>query len=179
MRTAMVLVLAASGLLATGASAQTAPSPAPTLVPAPAPQARGMLRADANGDGTITRAEYVAQAEARIAAMDGNKDGVISPEERAAARQAMWAARRNGDAGGDQAGGYGAPPRGDGARAGGKSMTRAELIDRATARFDRMDANHDGKLDAAERAAARSAMHHGRRGGGGADAGAPTATDAQ
>lgn len=160
MRTALVLVMAAGSLLATDAFAQTAPTPPP------APQARGMLRADANGDGTITRAEYVAQTEARIAAMDTNKDGVISPEERAAARQAMWAQRRGGAAG--EQGGYGMPGRGGGDggnRGGGKSVTRAEMVARAGARFDRMDTNHDGKLDAAEMSAARSALHHGRRGG--------------
>lgn len=167
MRTALVLMLATGGLLATGASAQTT-SP-------PAPAARGMMQADANGDGTITRAEYVAQTEARIAAMDTNKDGVITPEERAAARQAMWAQRRGGDA---APGGEGMMRRtGNG---GGKSMTRAELVDRATARFDRMDTNHDGKLDAGEMAAARSMMHHGHRGGGAPDAAAPAGSaDAQ
>jgi hypothetical protein len=43
-------------------------------------------------------------------------------------------------------------------------MTRANALDRAAKRFDRLDANHDGKLDAAELAAARPMR--GPRGGG-------------
>jgi hypothetical protein len=43
-----------------------------------------------------------------------------------------------------------------------------------------MDTNHDGKLDATEMAAARSAMHHGRRGDAAPDASQPAGTpDAQ
>lgn len=138
----------ASGLLATGALAQTMP-------PAP-PPGGGMMRLDANHDGVITRAEMIAEAEARFAAMDTNKDGTVTADEREAARAAMRAQRGGGDG-----------PRGGGAgmRGGGdREMTRAEALDRAGKRFDRLDTNHDGKLDAAELAAARPMR--GPRGGG-------------
>lgn len=47
------------------------------------------------------------------------------------------------------------PPGGGMMRADSNSdgvITRQEAIDQATMRFDRMDLNHDGKLDKAERA---------------------------
>jgi len=136
----------ASGLLATGAIAQTMP-------PAP-PPGGGMMRLDANHDGVITRAEMIAEADARFAAMDTNKDGKVTPEERDATRQAMRARRGGGD-----------EPRGAGMRPGGdREMTRADALDRAGKRFDRLDTNHDGRLDAAELAAARPMR--GPRGGG-------------
>lgn len=39
------------------------------------------MKADANGDGVITRAEFDAQSAARFAAMDANKDGKIEKSE--------------------------------------------------------------------------------------------------
>jgi hypothetical protein len=67
-----------------------------------------------------------------------------------------------------------------GGNGGGRTLTRADATARAGARFDRMDTNHDGKLDATEMAAARSAMHHGRRGDAAPDASQPAGTpDAQ
>lgn len=44
---------------------------------------QGLARADANRDGRLTRAEYHASFEAIFARLDADKDGVISPEERA------------------------------------------------------------------------------------------------
>ncbi|MEN7538052.1 hypothetical protein [Aurantiacibacter flavus] len=43
-------------------------------------------RADADGNGTISRAEFAAVALSRFDAADSNKDGTISAEERRAAR---------------------------------------------------------------------------------------------
>ncbi|MEA1082974.1 hypothetical protein SFC76_01775 [Sphingomonas sp. CD22] len=137
----------ASGLLATAAVAQTVP-------PAP-PPGGGMMRLDANHDGVITRPEMIAEAEARFAAMDADKDGKVTPAERDAARP-QWR-------------GAGNRPRGGGDR----EMTRAETLARAGQRFDRLDTNHDGKLDAAELAAARPMR--GPRGGGDTPPPAPPA----
>lgn len=55
------------------------------------------------------------------------------------------------------AGRFGRDANGDGV------VTRAEWVAAATAQFDRLDANHDGKLDASERPRRR----HGGRGHGG------------
>ena len=52
----------------------------------------------------------------------------------------------------------GPPPGGGMMRADANNdgvVTRQEAIDQATARFDRMDLNHDGKLDKAELAQVR------------------------
>lgn len=45
-------------------------------------------RADANGDGLLTRAEADAQLRARFARLDVNRDGFITRDERRAGRQA-------------------------------------------------------------------------------------------
>ncbi|MBY8822183.1 EF-hand domain-containing protein [Sphingomonas colocasiae] len=54
---------------------------------------RGKL--DANGDGTVTRAEFQAPALAMFDRVDANKDGTITLEERQAVR-AAWRAKRSG-----------------------------------------------------------------------------------
>lgn len=49
--------------------------------PTSPPPARGHMRADANGDGVVTRAEFLAQAGARFDRMDANHDGKLTPDE--------------------------------------------------------------------------------------------------
>ncbi|MEH3159168.1 MAG: hypothetical protein PGN08_09710 [Sphingomonas taxi] len=151
--------MAAGVLLATAATAQTA-APPPPPPPSPSPPGGGLMRADANGDGIITRAEMITDAQARFDAMDTNKDGKVTPEERDAAREAMRAQWRGGAGG--RGGGFGMRGGGGG---GDATLTRAEAVERAGARFDRLDTNHDGKLDATERAAMRPMG--GRRGAAG------------
>lgn len=99
---------------------------------------------DANKDGVVTRAEATAQADARFARMDADRNGTVTPDERRAARQAMSAQR---DA---------------------RVVTAAEFQQRAQARFARLDANRDGQLTGEERRAGhRGRMgHHGMRGPG-------------
>ncbi|WP_292077320.1 EF-hand domain-containing protein [Brevundimonas sp. UBA7838] len=77
-----VIALAAA---AGAANAQVPPAP---VVGAPAPH---HARADPNRQ--ITRAEFVDARIARLTALDTNRDGVVSPEERAAAMQARRAER--------------------------------------------------------------------------------------
>ncbi len=48
---------------------------------------------DANGDKSVTRAEFRTAAEARFAKADTNNDGSISAEERKAQRQGKWGNR--------------------------------------------------------------------------------------
>jgi hypothetical protein len=110
-----------------------------------------MARADANGDGVITRDEALAEAAARFAKMDANHDDKISKDERPEPRD------------------------GRGGRFAGRMMDRIDTnsdgaisLDeqraQASQRFDKLDTNHDGKLDKPERDAARERM--GRRFGG-------------
>ena len=59
----------------------------------PGRQDRGMARADADGDGRISQAEFVAGRVSRLTAVDANGDGTVTPEEMAAAREARQAER--------------------------------------------------------------------------------------
>jgi len=57
----------------------------------------GFGKADADGDRSVTRAEFVAAALQRFDAADTNKDGKVTPEERRAAHDKMraeWQARK-------------------------------------------------------------------------------------
>ena len=65
----------------------------------------GFGKADADGDRSVTQAEFVAAALQRFDAMDTNKDGKVTPEERRAAHEKMraeWKARK-GERGGPDA----------------------------------------------------------------------------
>lgn len=126
-----------------------------------------LTAADANGDGTVTAEEMRAARQARMAAradgrfdrLDANEDGSISRAEFDAAREAR----------GDR-------PRGPRAHRGGhmrpavaarmqarEPVVIAEAQVRAGQTFDRLDADNDGFVTAAERQAARQAMREQRR----------------
>jgi hypothetical protein len=47
--------------------------------------AKALKSADANGDGKVSRDEFMAAAAARFDKMDGNKDGFLTPDEMKAA----------------------------------------------------------------------------------------------
>lgn len=149
MRNVLVAAALAASAFAGAAAAQAPQSASPPM------RGMGIVRADANSDGVVTRAEASAQADAHFDAMDANRDGKVTGDEMRAAFQA-----RAGAAGGS---------RGIGGRFGGSvgaamEMTRDDMRARALARFDRNDANHDGKVDQAEMAAARQMRMNGRGG---------------
>lgn len=146
MRNMLIAVVLSGTAFAGSAAAQTPP-------PAAGAPARGMgtVRADANGDGVVTRAEASAQADAQFEAMDANRDGKVTGEEMRAAFQARAAAA---GAGGRFGGGRFGRGAGD-APGTDMALTREDMRARALTRFDRNDANHDGKVDQAEMAAAR------------------------
>jgi Ca2+-binding EF-hand superfamily protein len=135
---------------------------------------------DANRDGRVTpeemrqygeqrRAEWSERAFGRL---DANNDGNISRAEwdQAQAQRAQRMSERRAQAGqGERAG----RPRGmrgmrgmramrgnHGARMFGEQgyITREQMRERALARFDRLDANRDGIVTAAERQQARDRM---------------------
>ncbi|KQY80404.1 EF-hand domain-containing protein [Brevundimonas sp. Root1423] len=81
-KTLLAGALAALTLAAGGAAlAQQAPSK---------PHA---MRADADGDGRISQAEFVARRVDRLTAADANRDGSVAPDEMRAAAQARRAER--------------------------------------------------------------------------------------
>jgi hypothetical protein len=148
----LLLAAALAGTTIAGlACAQTAPE-------APRAAGRGMARADGDGDGRVSKAEYIARADGRFGKMDKNSDGKLSADELAP------------------------PPPADGAAAPAGGGMRSRMIERldtnhdgmisideyragVAERFDRMDANHDGFLDQGEMTAmrerARGAMQSG------------------
>jgi len=118
-----------------------------------------LARADTNQDGIVTRDEMLADVAQRFARVDANHDGKITMEERQAfaeARRAEMEARRG--PGGPGGGGFGGRGMGRMDANGDGSVTLDEERARAGERFDRADTNHDGKLDQAERDAARARM---------------------
>ena len=103
--------------------------------------------ADANGDGVITRAEFLAARNARFAKMDRNGDGVVARDDfgrilkfRPQAGERLDMLIRQADRNGDG------------------RVTRDELANAPTPIFDRADANSDGRIDKAELAAAKSQL---------------------
>jgi Ca2+-binding EF-hand superfamily protein len=142
---------------------------------------------DANKDGTVTRAEATAAAEKHFAEVDTNKDGVISQAERDAMRARMRdkmfdlmdsdkngqlsreefrAAHEKMRAAKGERGMQGMQGMHRGGHHGGMrsagmmkaDTTKAQAVARAQAMFDRIDANRDGNITAAERDAARQKM---------------------
>ena len=142
------------------------------------------VKLDVNKDGKLDQADRAARHAEKHAQMfdrlDANKDGSISKAEwdqADAARQAKraeWKAKRGERAGapgngaerhamrghhGGKRGGHGGPGGWMKADANGdKAISQAEFVAGALARFERMDANKDGKVTAEERQAMRQAM---------------------
>lgn len=142
------------------------------------------VKLDVNKDGKLDQADRAARHAEKRAQMfdrlDANKDGSISKAEwdqADAARQAKraeWKAKRGERAGapgngaerhamrghhGGKRGGHGGLGGWMKADANGdKAISQAEFVAGALARFDRMDANKDGKVTAEERQVMRQAM---------------------
>lgn len=143
------------------------------------------LRADADGDGRISQAEFVGRRLDRLRAADADGDGSVSVAERQAMRQAHRAARagvrfdrldadKDGsisraefDAAHAARAGQGRGMRGrhgDGAHGGMRAAAPVPIAGveaRAAETFARLDADRDGYLTVEERRAGR---RHGMRG---------------
>jgi len=173
----LIVAAALAGTLLGGvALAQNGATPAS---PADGKGPAGWLikKGDTNGDGAVSRDEFLAKAAERFAKMDTNNDGKITADEVQAAMQARraghmghWGHRRGpGGPGGPEGAGMMPPPGGPGgpgfdplarldADNDGK-ITRAEFGAPADKHFAMLDTNKDGVIDQAERTAAMEKMH--------------------
>lgn len=132
-------VLAAAVVVALGSTfavAQTVPG-------------AGHARPDANGDGVIDRAEAakLPRLSEKFDQLDKNKDGKLSADERPQHRRGMQGGRKGGERGAQL-------KALDTDQDGRISRSEAQSAKGPmAARFDQMDANHDGYLDRADRQA--------------------------
>lgn len=181
-----ILLTAGIALIATaGAVVAQAPEPAPATRPdrpdrnanltraeAIARADQGFARLDVNRDGRFTpeeaqqlRVQRRAQhAERMFDRIDANRDGSITREEMAQA-QTQRAERREGGRHGRRGGHRGAPRHEIGGRMFGEQgfVTAEQMRERALARFDRVDADRNGTITAAERQQARGQMRERHR----------------
>lgn len=149
----MILSGMAGAVLGSALILATAPAQAQD---APPPGGRDLLaRADANGDGVVTKAELLADVDKRFARLDTDKDGKITAAEREAMGGGMRGrmARRMMERRGGEGGMGRALERVDTNDDG--IITLDEQRAAATQRFAYMDRNSDGKVDQAERDALR------------------------
>ncbi len=181
--TAAAILLAASGAVLYGvmpALAQQGPDPmGDGVVTMAEAKARGdamWARMDVNKDGVLNAADREAKAMQVFDTFDANHDGTVTRAEFVEHSKAMM----------DDKPGSDGPPKGMGMMMGhgggmmnkmaamadtnqDKSISRAEFDAAGKAMFDKVDANHDGKLTAAERRKGWAGMRkaHGRHGGHG------------
>lgn len=172
--------LAALALAATGGTA---------FAQAPDRPARAM-RADADGDGRLSQVEFVSRRVERLTAIDADRDGSVTAEERRAALQARMAGRADArfdrlDADDDgavsraefdaarAARGEAHADRGPRRMRGHRGMARmeargpvviAEARARAEQAFARLDVDHDGYVTGDEARVGRQALREHRRG---------------
>jgi Ca2+-binding EF-hand superfamily protein len=116
---------------------------------------RQFERLDANRDGSISRAEFdQARSQRREQRAErgeqGPRAGMRGMRHRGAGGEGMRGMRHRGPGG--------AGMRGERLFGEQGFVTREQMRERALARFDRIDANRDGTLTAAERQQAREQM---------------------
>jgi Ca2+-binding EF-hand superfamily protein len=102
------------------------------------------MKADANGDNAITKAEAIAAADARFAKMDANKDGAINEADKTARLKDRFA-KLDTDKNG--------------------SVSEAEFLAAREARAEKREERREKRMGRAG-ADGKMARHHGRRGGG-------------
>lgn len=113
----------------------------------------GMMgRGGPDGDGKMTKSEFMAKAEGRFTDMDFNKDGVVDQTDRDGKKQACESGKML----------CGPMAMLDENKDG--KVSKAEFNARPDWRFQRLDSNKDGVVEKAELDAAKAM--HGKRGHG-------------
>lgn len=167
-KTPWIAGAALAAAIGVAAFAQAAPDgphgPPRTRAELQAQVAEHFKKADANGDGYVTKAEFDAAREAMrarfeahrtehrekmFAMLDTNRDGQLSRAEFMAARPQH---EGMGDPGDDRGGREGGRWHGrhGGMMHGHGGMAMMMMGSRGDEWFDRMDANHDGRVSLAE-----------------------------
>jgi Ca2+-binding EF-hand superfamily protein len=133
-----VVALTTSGCVATAVRAIAQPRK-PDFV-------QMLEKADANGDGNITKLEFTDARAKMFARLDRNGDGYLTKED-----VPRFAARRSGNGDRLQQAELMLDKDGDG------RISRDEFVNSPTLLFDRADTNHDGVVDKNELAAFKAA----------------------
>ena len=147
---ATALLMMAGPALAAPDNAQTAPSaPATTAAPkaaTPRSSSGGVMRYDANKDGTVTIEEWKTGQQARFKSLDANGDGKLSQDEMYARTPAVGNSILPTDRqAGRQSSNF---QRLDTDRDGFVTLT--EFMVQADRNFARCDTDKNGRIDTAE-----------------------------
>jgi Ca2+-binding EF-hand superfamily protein len=106
-----------------------------------------LSKADANGDGVITKAEFAEARAKMFDRLDRNHDGYLSADDKP-----RFSLRKNGNGDRLQQMVLMLDKDGDG------RVSRDEFVNNPGMLFERADTNHDGQVDAAELAAFKKLM---------------------
>lgn len=130
----LLVIVLAGGALASPVAARARPDPMEML-----------QQADANRDGAVSRAEFLAARQSRFARMDRNGDGYFSMDD-----IPRLARKRAGDRIGQLMSSFDANHDG--------RLSRDEFVDGPTRLFDLGDRDGNGRLEAPEIERMRSAV---------------------
>ena len=110
----------------------------------------GILQSDADNDGVLTRAEFDAGRTAQFTRLDADSNSQVTREEMRAGRGDRGEDGHRGGRG-HRGGGRGGPGFAGADANNDGNITRDEFLARPTEMFNRLDANHDGVIQASER----------------------------